>query len=216
MYGPKGWYGYAPGEYRLNGLEIWYMSHEGSDRARAAEHPWLNVPGRQGRRLPGQDPAQATWSGSAPSAQAQRDDKSTPDTRLADAALDINPASVTALIHLMEGGIQIARPPWSPSSPAQGGALHYTRLRYFDPERRRAGVPEDVAALVEKLGEDETVVTLVNTNQVSSRTVTVQGGAYAEHQILSAAIGDGGPARGGGFLGFHGAAGSRRRREADP
>jgi hypothetical protein len=190
MYGPKGWYGYAPGEYRLNGLEIWYMSMKGSDRARAAEHPWLNY-------LDGKDagfPAKALRGDLErvrARAQAQRDDKSTPDTRLADAALDINPASVTALIHLMEGGIQIARPPWSSSSPAQGGALHYTRLRYFDPDRRRAGVPEDVAALVEKLGEDETVVTLVNLNQVSARTVTVQGGAYAEHQILSAAIGDG-------------------------
>ena len=69
--------------------------------------------------------------------------------------------------------------------------MHYARLRWFDPERRRAGIPPDVAALVEKLGEDETIVTLVNTNQVASRTVTVQGGAYAEHQILSATIGEG-------------------------
>tara|TARA_B100001105_G_C21971048_1_gene264924 strand:- start:110 stop:511 length:402 start_codon:yes stop_codon:yes gene_type:complete len=90
----------------------------------------------------------------------------------------------------MEGGIHIARPPWSPTSPAQGGALHYARLRWFDPVRRRAGVPEDVAALVERLADDETVVTLVNTNQVSAREVTVQGGAYGEHQILSAQIGD--------------------------
>ena len=69
--------------------------------------------------------------------------------------------------------------------------MHYARLRWFDPERRRAGIPPDVAALVEKLGEDETVVTLVNTNQVAARTVTVQGGAYAEHQLLNASIGEG-------------------------
>jgi hypothetical protein len=56
----------------------------------------------------------------------------------------------------MQGGIHIARPAWSGSSPSQGGALLYVRLRYFDPERRRAGVPPDVAALVEKLGDDET------------------------------------------------------------
>lgn len=192
MYGPKGWYGYAPGEYRLNGLEIWYMSQKQSDRVRAADHPWVSY-------LEGKD---ASWPVKAlrgdlervrARAQAQRDDKTTPDTRLADAALDINPASVTALIHSMEGGIQIARPPWSGTSPSQGGALHYTRLRWFDPERRRAGIPPDVAALVEKLGPDETVVTLVNTNQVVARTVTVQGGAYAEHQILSVAIDDGAP-----------------------
>jgi hypothetical protein len=191
MYGPKGWYGYAPGEYRLNGLEIWYMSMKASDRARAAEHPWLTY-------LDGKDPAfpakilRKDLEQVRAKAQAQRDDHSTPDTRLADAALDINPASANALIHLMQGGIHIARPSWSPSSPSQGGALLYARLRYFDPERRRAGVPEDVAALVESLSDDGAVVTLVNTNQVSARTVTVQGGGYGEHQVLSVST-DGGP-----------------------
>lgn len=189
MYGPKGWYGYAPGEYRLNGLEIWYMSQTASDRARAADHPWLAF-------LEGRDAAyparalRADLERVRARAQALRDDKTTPDTRLADATLNINPASVTALIHLMEGGIHIARPPWSSTSPAQGGALHYARLRWFDPVRRRAGIPPDVAALVESLTDDETVVTLVNTNQVSAREVTVQGGAYGEHQILGVQIGD--------------------------
>ncbi|PXA90459.1 hypothetical protein DMC25_07775 [Caulobacter sp. D4A] len=189
MHGPKGWYAYAPGEHQLNGLEIWYLSMKGSDRARAAAHPWLDW-------LDGKDPSfpaktlRADLERVRARAQARRDDTSTPDTRLADATLDINPASVTALIHLMEGGIHIARPPWSKTSPAQGGALHYVRLRYFDPDRRRAGVPEDVAALVEKLTDDETVVTLVNLNQVAGRRVTVQGGAYGEHQIVSAAVGD--------------------------
>jgi 3-dehydroshikimate dehydratase len=59
------------------------------------------------------------------------------------------------------------------------------------------------------------VVTLVNTNQVTSRTVTVQGGGYGEHQVLSASIRRW-PGRGGGRLGVHGAAGSGERREADP
>ena len=189
MYGPKGWYGYAPGEYRLNGLEIWYMSQRASDRARAADHPWLAF-------LEGQDAAypvkalRADLERVRARAQALRDDRTTPDTRLADATLNINPASVSALIHLMEGGIHIARPPWSPTSPAQGGALHYARLRWFDPARRRAGIPPDVAALVERLTDDETVVTLVNTNPVSAREVTMQGGAYGEHQIVSVQIGD--------------------------
>ncbi|ATC32143.1 hypothetical protein CA606_07140 [Caulobacter vibrioides] len=189
MYGPKGWYGYAAGEYRLNGLEIWYMSQTASDRARAADHPWLAF-------LEGRDAAypvkalRADLERVRARAQALRDDKTTPDTRLADATLNINPASVTALIHLMEGGIHIARPPWSSTSPAQGGALHYARLRWFDPERRRAGIPPDVAALVERLSDDEAVVTLVNTNLVSARVLTAQGGAYGEHQILSVQIGD--------------------------
>jgi hypothetical protein len=40
-----------------------------------------------------------------------------------------------------------------------------------------------VAALVEKMTADETVVTLVNVSQLQARTVTVQGGGYGEHQI---------------------------------
>ena len=33
--------------------------------------------------------------------------------------------------------------------------------------------------------DEEVVVNLVNTNQLDSRTVIVQGGAYAEHQFIS-------------------------------
>jgi hypothetical protein len=38
------------------------------------------------------------------------------------------------------------------------------------------------------------VVTLVNTSQVEARTVTVQGGGYGEHQVLSVATDGGAPA----------------------
>ena len=66
----------------------------------------------------------------------------------------------------------------------RGGPLH-CRLRYFDPENRRAGIPEDVGALVERLTNDAVTVLLVNMNQVKQRTVVVQAGAYAEHQFVS-------------------------------
>ena len=59
------------------------------------------------------------------------------------------------------------------------------RLRYFDPDRQRAGVPEDVAALVSELSDTQTTVTLVNLNPSQPRRVVVQGGAYGEHQIVS-------------------------------
>ena len=64
----------------------------------------------------------------------------------------------------------------------------HCRLRYFDPEKRRAGLPDDVAVLIEKMDADSVTVTFVNTNPVTGRTVTVQGGAYAEHQILRVTI----------------------------
>jgi hypothetical protein len=67
--------------------------------------------------------------------------------------------------------------------------LLHCRLRYFDPERQRAGVPEDVAALVHTMTDDGVTVTLVNLNATEARVVTVQGGAYGEHQVIS--VGDG-------------------------
>ena len=38
------------------------------------------------------------------------------------------------------------------------------------------------------LGDRRTVVTLVNVNPTTARTVVVQAGAYAEHQIESVAV----------------------------
>ena len=62
----------------------------------------------------------------------------------------------------------------------------HCRFRYFDPERRRAGLPPDVGALVEKLDADSATLTLVNTNPIEPRTMVVQAGGYGEHQFDSA------------------------------
>ena len=97
-------------------------------------------------------------------------------TRLADNMLDYNPAATESLVQLM----------WGALLPGREGGLLNARLRYFDPDRKRAGVPEDVAALVSELSDTRTVVTLVNLNPSQPRTVIVQGGGYGEHQILSA------------------------------
>jgi hypothetical protein len=50
-------------------------------------------------------------------------------------------------------------------------------------------LPDSVAALVSEMTDTETVATLVNLEKSSPRTVTIQGGAYGEHRILSAQIG---------------------------
>ena len=105
-----------------------------------------------------------------------RADTASPDTRMSDDMNSLQPAITAALTELMLGGLPTGR---------DGHPLH-ARLRYFDPERRRAGVPEDVAALVTRMTDAETSVTLVNVNQVEARTVVVQGGAYAEHEIAAA------------------------------
>ncbi len=109
-----------------------------------------------------------------------RADTTTPDTRLADDPLRFGKADVSSLIELVLGGIYLDR----------NAAVLHCRLRYFDPERRRAGLPEDVAARVEKLTADGTVVTLVNVNQLAARTVVVQAGGYGEHEFQSVQAGD--------------------------
>src|SRR5262245_4982990 len=102
-----------------------------------------------------------------------RRDSTPPAQRLADNMLDYNPAAVDALIRLTLGGLP----------PGRDGGLLNARLRYFDPARKRAGLPEDVAALVSNMTDTQTVVTLVNLNQTAPRSIVVQGGAYGEHRI---------------------------------
>jgi hypothetical protein len=69
--------------------------------------------------------------------------------------------------------------------PTHNGSVLNCRLRYFDPASRRAGLPSDVAALVDALSTDGVSVTLVNVNQLEPRSVVVQAGGYAEHRFGS-------------------------------
>jgi hypothetical protein len=187
MYGEQGWYSYAPGSYRTNAFEIWYVSMRASDRELAGDHPWIAFLEGRNAAYPLEAQRQAL-NRVRERIAAMHADTSTPEIRLADNAINFNPASVSALIQLTQGGLHIARPPWSSTSPHQGGAPLHCRLRYFDRARRRAGLPSDVAALVDELSADRTSVTLVNLNPVNSRTITVQGGAYAEHRLESATL----------------------------
>jgi hypothetical protein len=71
---------------------------------------------------------------------------------------------------------------------ASGDVLR-SQVRYFDPERRRAGLSEDVAALVEKIEPGGVTLTIVNTSTVATRRLIVQTGAYGEHQAVSVTAG---------------------------
>lgn len=84
-----------------------------------------------------------------------------------------NPILCEALIQLTLGAPQIIY---------NGGLLH-CRVRYFDAERRRPGLPPDVAALVETITAERTVLTLVNLNPLAPRQVIVQAGGFGEHRF---------------------------------
>ena len=171
-----GWYGWRTQPWSVGALEVWYWSMNDEDRPRVGADPWVEF-------LDGRNPGYAEaalereLAGIPRKLEMIRADRTPPEKRLADNMLDSNPAAADALVRLMLGALV----------PGREGGLLNARLRYFDPGRRRAGVPEDVAALVTGLGDRRTVVTLVNTNASVPRTVIVQAGGYAEHQFESIA-----------------------------
>jgi hypothetical protein len=174
MYGKDGWYGWRDRPWNIGAFEVWYWSQKPEDLARVPKNDWVEY--LQGRNASYPESALTKDIESIQRrVEGIRKDNTAPDTRLADNMLDLNPAATNALIQLAEGG-------WE---PGRDGGLLNARLRYFDPARKRAGLPEDVAALISEMSDTGTGVTLVNLNTTQPRTVVVQGGAYAEHQIES-------------------------------
>ncbi len=168
----KWWYNYTPSPYNSGAMEIYYLSMREEDAKRVAGDGWL-------RYLAGNNPNYPVVAlrGDLERIRARvagmRQDTTTPDTRLADDPMQFNPASVGSLIQLMMGGIH----------PGHRGSVLHCRLRFFDHLQRRAGLPEDVAVLVDSLGGDQCAFTIVNTSQTRERELTVQAGGYAEHRF---------------------------------
>ncbi len=177
MYGDEGWYAYSPQRYTRNARELYYLSMKAEDRARMAPDRWMDYLEGKDARFP-EDALRGDLERVRQRVTGMRADTTTPDTRLADDPLRFGKADVASLIELALGGIYLDR----------NAAVLHCRLRYFDPSRHRAGLPEDVAALVEKLTADSAIVTLVNVNQLGPRTVVVQAGGYGEHEFLSVQI----------------------------
>ncbi|MEO2030485.1 MAG: hypothetical protein ABGZ35_00220 [Planctomycetaceae bacterium] len=173
-YGDDGWYNFGPSKYSTGADTIYYMSMNRDDLTRVGTTGgWYGF-------LEGNDPEfpqrqlLSDIGEIRRRVEASRNDPLTPDTRLSDDPMGYNPARIGTLVNLMTGG----------PTPGGIGRVLQTRLRYFDPERRRAGVPADVAALVEKLTDTETVVTFVNVNPSEARRFVVQAGGYAEHECI--------------------------------
>jgi hypothetical protein len=179
MHGASGWYGWRPEPWNVGALEVWYWSQKPQDLARVGANGWVSF-------LQGHNPAypeqalERDLKIMRQRVDAFRRDTTPADRRLADNMLDYNPAATDAMVQLM----------WGALVPGREGGLLNARVRYFDPDRKRAGVPEDVAALVSELSDAQTVVTLINLNASQPRTVIVQGGGYGEHQLISVTQGD--------------------------
>jgi hypothetical protein len=175
--GPPEWYQFEPNMHGPRLTEIYLWSMDRKDLERVEKEPWIDY-------LEGKDPdypvkaLRKDLETVRRKARMIREDVTTADTRLADYLLDLNPAATDALTNLTLGGYFAGRI-WT---------LH-SRFRYFDPVRRRAGLPPDVGALVEKLSAESATLSLVNLDPVEPREVLVQAGGYAEHRILEASAG---------------------------
>jgi hypothetical protein len=176
MYGDQGWYGWRDTPWNVGALEVWYWSQKPQDLDRV-ESKWTAFLQGKNAAYP-EEALQRDLKMIQQRVEAFRRDTTPPERRLADNMLDYNPAATESMVQLM----------WGALLPGREGGLVNARLRYFDPDRKRPGVPEDVAALVSELTDTRTSVTLVNVG-TQPRTVIVQGGAYGEHQLISVTSG---------------------------
>ena len=177
-YGENGWYGYVRDEHFDVQRDIYLWSMRESDLEHLRDDGWIAF-------LAGQNPdyprtaLEADLERIRARVAGLRADKSTADTRSSDSPQRYNPVATDALVRLTLGG----------NEPGGIGNILHSRLRYFDADRRRAGLPEAVGALVERIGPEEVTVTLVNTDPVHPRTMIVQTGASAEHQCVAVEAG---------------------------
>ncbi|MBW3618314.1 MAG: hypothetical protein KY446_11340, partial [Proteobacteria bacterium] len=189
-FGDQGWYGFYDVDARAPGLgnrrqvetDLYLWELNPRDLARLPKTGWIGY-------LQGGQPdypltaLQAALEEVRLGGERVRGDESTLDfpvgeTRWANA----NPVSTTALVNLTLGAAD-------PGGSGHGPLPLHAQVRHFDPERRRAGLPQDVSALVERIRPDAVVLTLVNTNPLQTRTVTVQAGGYGEHQATTVQAG---------------------------
>lgn len=191
FFGDQGWYGFhevgagpsgSLGNLHNVLIDLYMWSLLPADLARAPENGWLKYlqsgdPSyplrafqrdleeirRAGARLRGETPRGRGGASGPP--------------------LTANPVATTALINLTMGAND-------PGGSTHGPLPLHAQVRHFDPDRRRAGLPEGIAALVEGVQPASVTLTLVNLDQLQPRSVVVQMGAYGEHHATTVRAGD--------------------------
>lgn len=88
------------------------------------------------------------------------------------------PVYMESLVQLTLGG---------PMHISHGG-LQHARVRYYDAEAKRPGLPESIAALVKELTSDSVTIELVNISLIDKRSVIIQAGTFGEHEFKEAYV----------------------------
>lgn len=173
-HGEKGWYGYTASQYFDVQRDLYLWSMDTADLTHLGGDGWMQFLQGKNAGYPAKALA-GDFERLRRRVAAMRADESTADTRPSDGAQRFSPVATETLVNLMLGA----------NDPGSSGNVLHARLRYFDAERRRAGLPEDVGALVTALTKDSVTVTLVNTSPVHGRELVVQLGAFAEHEGIA-------------------------------
>ena len=192
-HGDQGWYSYQ----RLSPnhpIHLWFVSRAADDWQRVLKltdpadmekldyhkgkgdsenlAPWLGFLAGKNPDYPVQI-LQSTFAETTRRLEMIRQDRTTPDQQDVHHWQLRNPVVLEGLVQTMLGG---------PNHVYHGGLLQVS-LRYFDPARRRPGVPPDVAVLVDRISQGGVSLRLVNLHPTQARDVIVQGGAFGEHQV---------------------------------
>ena len=191
-YGDAGWYGHHDGESGSAGgltnlrqveTDVYLWSLEPGDLARLPKRGWIEYLTAGNPDYPLTALQQGLDAVRRAAAGLRADTSSYNDPPGQTRGFNYNPVSTTALINLTMGGND-------PGGSGHGPLPLHTQLRHFDPDRRRAGLPEDVAALIERIEPESVTLKLVNVSPFHARTVTVQMGGYGEHHCPSVTVGD--------------------------
>ncbi|CAF1238927.1 unnamed protein product [Adineta ricciae] len=83
------------------------------------------------------------------------------------------PVYMESLVQLTLGG---------PMHISHGG-LQHARVRYFDVEKKRPGLPQSIAALVKELRYDSITLELINIDLFTERRLIIQAGSFGEHRF---------------------------------
>ena len=195
-YSDRGWFDYNPMLTAVP-MALWHHANRPADRQRLedlrerAGYDWRTVRSFRSKEEAGHEEPWFTFlAGDNPdypekilaAAQAQARHRlarmrAYRDGDVAEADIHLwqqsNPVVTEALVQLTWGGPQVI----------YNGGLQQARVRYYDADRRRPGLPASVAALVSSIDPEATVVDLVNLDPDQDRAVIVQAGAFAEHTI---------------------------------
>jgi len=196
----RGWYDYRP-IHPAHLVYLWHVSQDPQDHRRIEEltrgssrdtlayrkgkgdwehaGPWLAFVEGRNSDYPLQI-LKATYAETLRRLEVIRRDRTVPGERNVHHWQERNPVVLEALVQLTLG---------CPNHVYHGGLLH-SRLFYFDPVRKRPGLPPDVAALVDRITPDGVSVELVNVNPTQPRDVIVQAGAFGEHGFTTVRHGD--------------------------